>query len=100
MASIERRRVLDNIAGITKFDDDITQAAGKRGETEENLERIRIILDEIDKQIQQLEADRDAALKNTELNERMSTRKAQRAYKNSELIARHVVGPKEHNEEH
>src|SRR5256884_57572 len=54
MSSIERRRILDNIAGITKFDDDINQAEGKRKETEENLERIRIILDEIDKQIKQL----------------------------------------------
>ncbi len=53
MSSIERRRILDNIAGITKFDDDIGQAEGKRKETEENLERIRIILDEIDKQIKQ-----------------------------------------------
>src|SRR2546426_1171739 len=53
MSSIERRRILDNIAGITKFDDDIAQAEGKRRETEENLERIRIILDEIDKQIKQ-----------------------------------------------
>src|SRR5437867_7886243 len=35
MSSIERRRILDNIAGITKFDDDITQAEGKRRETEE-----------------------------------------------------------------
>jgi len=42
--------------GITKFDDDINQAEGKRKETEENLERIRIILDEIDKQIKQLES--------------------------------------------
>src|SRR6266566_4158846 len=32
MSSIERRRVLDNIAGITKFDDDITQAEGKNRE--------------------------------------------------------------------
>src|SRR6266545_1466934 len=56
MSSVDRRRILDNIAGITKFDDDITQAEGKRRETEENLERIRIILEEIDKQIKQLEA--------------------------------------------
>src|SRR5438034_5733289 len=53
MSSVERRRILDNIAGITKFDADIKQAEGKRKETEENLERIRIILDEIDKQIKQ-----------------------------------------------
>src|SRR6266540_877355 len=58
MSSVDRRRILDNIAGITKFDDDITQAEGKRRETEENLERIRIILEEIDKQIKQLEADK------------------------------------------
>src|SRR5436309_2184640 len=91
MSSIERRRILDNIAGITKFDDDITQAEGKRRETEENLERIRIILDEIDKQIQQLEADRDGALKYKELNGRMSTAKAQLAYKNRELIEKQIV---------
>src|SRR5881296_2644557 len=97
MSSIERRRILDNIAGITKFDDDITQAEGKRRETEENLERIRIILDEIDKQI---EADRDGALKYKELNERMSTAKAQLAYKNRELIERQIVGTKEQIAKH
>src|SRR3989449_341624 len=100
MSSIERRRILDNIAGITKFDDDITQAEGKRRETEENLERIRIILDEIDKQIKQLEADRDGALKYKELNGRMSTAKAQLAYKNRELIERQIVGTKEQIAKH
>jgi len=100
MSSIERRRILDNIAGITKFDDDITQAEGKRRETEENLERIRIILDEIDKQIRQLEADRDGALKYKDLNERLSTAKAQLAYKNRELIERQIVGTKEQIAKH
>src|SRR3989440_109219 len=100
MSSIERRRILDNIAGITKFDDDIAQAEGKRRETEENLERIRIILDEIDKQIRQLEADRDGALKYKELNGRMSTAKAQLAYKNRELIERQIVGTKEQIAKH
>src|SRR6266705_720153 len=100
MSSIERRRILDNIAGITKFDDDIAQAEGKRRETEENLERIRIILDEIDKQIKQLEADRDGALKYKELNGRMSTAKAQLAYKNRELIERQIVGTKEQIAKH
>src|SRR5437762_1235785 len=75
MSSVERRRILDNIAGITKFDDDIGQAEGKRKETEDNLERIRIILDEIDKQIKQLDADRDGALKYRDLNEKLKTAK-------------------------
>src|SRR6266511_2467364 len=91
MSSVDRRRILDNIAGITKFDDDITQAEGKRRETEENLERIRIILEEIDKQIKQLEADRDGALKYKDLNGRLTTAKAQLAYKNRELIEREMA---------
>src|SRR6059036_1839123 len=90
MSSIERRRILDNIAG----------AEGKRRETEATLERMRIILEEIDKQIRQLEADRDGALKYKELNGRMSTAKAQLAYKNRELIERQIVGTKEQISKH
>ena len=95
MSSVDRRRILDNIAGITKFDDDIHQAEGKRKETEENLERIRIILEEIEKQLKQLEADREGALRYKELNERLSTARAQLAYKNRELIESQIVGTKE-----
>src|SRR5207247_9747230 len=59
-----------------------------------------IILEEIDKQIRQLEADRDGALKYKELNGRMSTAKAQLAYKNRELIERQIVGTKEQTAKH
>jgi len=100
MSSIDRRRVLDNIAGITKFDDDISQAEGKRRETEENLDRIRIILEEIDRQIKQLEADRDGAMRFKDLNGRLTTAKAQLAYKNRELIERQIVGTKEQIAKH
>jgi chromosome segregation protein len=100
MSSMDRRRMLDNIAGITKFDDDIAQAEGKRRETEENLDRIRIILEEIDKQIHQLSADREGALKYKELNDRLTTAKAQLAYKNRELIERQIVGTKEQVAKH
>lgn len=100
MSPVDRRRILDNIAGITKFDDDIAQAEGKRKETEENLERIRIILEEIDKQIQQLAADREGALKYKELNERLTRARAQLAYKNRELIERQILGTKEQIAKH
>ncbi len=100
MSSMDRRRILDNIAGITKFDDDIAQAETKRKETEENLERIRIILEEIDKQLQQLAADREGALKYKELNERLTRAKAQLAYKNRELIERQILGTKEQIAKH
>ena len=100
MSSMDRRRILDNIAGITKFDDDIAQAETKRRQTEENLERIRIILEEIDKQLQQLAVDREGALKYKELNERLTTAKAQLAYKNRELIERQILGTKEQIAKH
>src|SRR3989337_3122969 len=95
MTNVDRRRILDNIAGITKFDDDIAQAEGKRRETEENLDRIRIILEEIERQLAQLEADREGALKYKELNERLSTARAQLAYKNRELIESQIIGTRE-----
>src|SRR5207245_9091516 len=41
MSSIERRRILDNIAGIPQCDDDRTQAEGKRRDAEDTLDRIR-----------------------------------------------------------
>src|SRR5947199_111825 len=84
MSSVERRRILDNIAGITKFDDDIGQAEGKRKETEDNLERIRIILDESDKQIKQLEADRDRARTYADRNEKRKQLRADAAEANKE----------------
>ena len=100
MSNVDRRRILDNIAGITKFDDDIHQAEGKRKETEDNLERIRIILDEIEKQLKQLEADRDGALRYKELNERLTTARGQLAYKNRELIESQISGTKEQIAKH
>ena len=100
MSNVDRRRILDNIAGITKFDDDISQAEGKRRETEENLERIRIILEEIERQLAQLEADREGALKYKELNERLSTARAQLAYKNRELIESQISGTREQIAKH
>src|SRR5713226_1120531 len=59
MSSIERRRILDNIAGITKFDDDIGQAEGKRRETEENLELIERQIVGTKEQIAKHEADKE-----------------------------------------
>src|SRR5438477_517745 len=60
MSSVERRRILDNIAGITKFDDDIGQAEGKRKETEDNLERIRTDAAEATKEKAKVQKETDA----------------------------------------
>src|SRR5207245_2140475 len=83
-----------------KMDDDNSQAEGERPQREQTLDRIRSILEEIDRQITQLGADRDAALKYKELNGRLTTAKAQLAYKNRELIERQIVGTKEQIAKH
>ncbi|MBI4392492.1 MAG: chromosome segregation protein SMC [Euryarchaeota archaeon] len=61
MSPLERRRVLDDIAGITKFDEEIEKADKRKAEVEANLERIGIILNELNQQLAALEKDRAAA---------------------------------------
>ena len=100
MSNMDRRRVLDDIAGITKFDEDIGAAEGKRKAAEENLERIRIILAEIEKQIKQLEADRGHALRYRELKGKLDLAKAQMAHKNRDLAEQAVASTKEQLEKH
>ena len=53
MGPKERRGILDDIAGITRFDSDIESAEKDKTETEENLDRISIILEELRKQLKQ-----------------------------------------------
>ncbi|HEV8594397.1 MAG TPA: hypothetical protein VGR51_02595, partial [Thermoplasmata archaeon] len=100
MSNLDRRRILDDIAGITKFDEDIAAAEGKRKGTEENLERIRIILAEIEKQIRQLDADRGHALKYKELKGRLDLAKAQMAVKNKQLVEEAIVSTKQQLAKH
>ncbi|MCG2825276.1 MAG: chromosome segregation protein SMC [Thermoplasmatales archaeon] len=77
MSNLERRRILDDIAGITKFDSDIEKADRKGEEVEQNMERIGIILKEIKGHLKSLERDRGGALKYKELKDELMTRKYQ-----------------------
>lgn len=95
MSNLDRRRILDDIAGITKFDEDIAAAEGKRTAAEENLDRIRIILQEIEKQLRQLDADRGHALKYKELKGKLDLAKAQMAVKNRDLVEEAIAGTRE-----
>jgi chromosome segregation protein len=81
MTPLERRRLLDDIAGITSFDDDIERAEKKRGEVEANLERIGIILGEINHQLKVLERDREAAQKYRDLKVELEEVKAKLAWR-------------------
>jgi chromosome segregation protein len=77
MSTLERRRILDDIAGITKFDSDIEKADREGEEVEQNMERTGIILKEIKGHLKSLEMDREGALKYKGLKDELMTRKYQ-----------------------
>jgi chromosome segregation protein len=84
MSNLDRRRILDDIAGITKFDHDISRTEDKHEAVKNNLERIQILFDEIKNNLHQLKRDRDAALKYKELRDELNLAKAQIAHKKKE----------------
>ncbi len=91
MSPVERRRVLEDIAGISQFDEDIRRAEEKKAGVEENLGRIEIILDEIKRQLRQLEKDREAALRYRELKEKLETARAQQAHKEAHVLQQQLA---------
>ena len=86
MGSIDRRRLIDDIAGISHFDNDIKRAEKEEVEVDSNLERIRIILSEISGQIRQLKNDRDSAYRYKELKDQLYETKAKIAMKKKQDV--------------
>ena len=84
--SVDRRRLIDDIAGISNFDNDIKKAEKEEEDVDSNLERIRIILNEISGQIRQLKTDRDAAFRYKELKDQLYETKAKIALKKKQDI--------------
>ena len=86
MGTIDRRRLIDDIAGISNFDNDIKKAEKEENEVDGNLERIRIILSEISSQIRQLKNDRDEAFRYKELKDQLYEIKAKIAQKKKQDV--------------
>ena len=90
MSPVDRRRILDDISGITKYDEEITKAEAERKVAEENIERIGIILEELGKQIRQLEEERASALKYLEARDRLAMARAQMVHKQRESVSTEI----------
>jgi chromosome segregation protein len=84
MSNLERRRIMDDISGISKYDEEIAKALAERNGAESNIERISIILSELLKQIEQLEQEKEAALTYLRMKEILNLSKAQLAHKRKE----------------
>lgn len=65
----ERRKIIDEIAGVADFDRRIEQASNELLTVEQRVEKSNIILTEIDTRIEQLSQERDVALKYQKLKE-------------------------------
>jgi chromosome segregation protein len=91
MSNVDRRCILDDISGISKFDEEIVKAEAERKAAEDNLDRIAIIMTELDKQIAQLEEERTSALKYLEAKDRLTLAKAQLAYKKKENVEEEIA---------
>ncbi|EKE02420.1 MAG: hypothetical protein ACD_20C00391G0014 [uncultured bacterium] len=69
MTPFERRKILDEIAGVADFDRRIEQAKKELETVEDRVDKSSIILNEIDVRLTQLEEERSQALKYQKLKE-------------------------------
>jgi chromosome segregation protein len=63
MTSVERRKIIDEIAGVAEFDERKQKALGELEVVRQQIERVDIILDEVRTQLGKLAGERDQALK-------------------------------------
>src|SRR5258708_4210587 len=73
MSATERRKIIDELAGVAEFDRRIEQAGTELQAVAEKIEHQKIILDEILKRLEVLRSDRDQALKYLELKTQKET---------------------------
>jgi chromosome segregation protein len=81
MTPVQRRGILDSISGVASFDGRLNEAGKQQTKAEENLERIGIVLEEIERSLSQLEKEKGAAQRYKDLQENIGTTKAQMAWR-------------------
>jgi chromosome segregation protein len=69
MSAMERRKIIDEIAGVAEFDNKKDKAISELDIVKERIERVDIILAEVDVQRDKLQKERDQALKYQTLQE-------------------------------
>ncbi len=73
MTATERRKIIDEIAGVAEFDRKIDQAQKELGSVSGSIERFTILLEELQSRVQQLSAEREQALKYQKLKDEKQT---------------------------
>lgn len=62
MTPMERRKIIDEIAGIAEFDEKKKRALGELEVVREKIDRVDVILEEVGAQVEKLKTERDRAL--------------------------------------
>lgn len=96
MSATERRKIIDELAGVAEFDRRIEQAEKELLAVAEKIDHQRIVLVEIGGRLEILQADRDQALKYLELKDQKERAERDLAFTRvKELEARSVTELKE-----
>lgn len=69
MTAMERRKVLDSVAGVTSYDDEIRKAERQKGQVEDYIERISLVEDEQKARLKTLEKEKAVAERAKETKE-------------------------------
>ncbi len=69
MTAMERRKVLDSVAGVTSYDDEIRKAERQRGQVEDYIDRIALIEGEQKDHLKKLEKEKAVAERAKETKE-------------------------------
>jgi chromosome segregation protein len=75
-SAFEKRRIIENVAGVSRFDEDIERSERKKAEVEENVMILEGRLEEVKVQLKSLEQDRNKALKYLDLKDKLQRTRA------------------------
>jgi chromosome segregation protein len=79
MSATERRKIVDELAGIAEFDRKIERAQTELSQAADTAKQNEVLLTEIESRLGELEGERNKALKYQALKEQLATCKAQEA---------------------
>ncbi len=73
MTAMERRKVLDSVAGVTSYDDEIKKAERQRNQVEDYIDRISLVEEEQKARLKTLEKEKAAAERAKDAKEEFDT---------------------------
>ncbi len=85
MSAIERRRIIDAISGIASFDEDIEKARTEKSEAETNIDRIGIVVEELNHQVDRLAKDKEDARVYLNAQAALEMAKAQQSHRRLQM---------------